>query len=154
MVLAAFLGLAVGPHTGAYRTTTMLTGSMRPLYPPGAVLIISPQPVSELAPGQVVTFHAPLEDRRVVTHRVVSVDRSGSRPVMVTKGDANPGNDPWAAKLSDDTVWRVRGSVPHLGSAIQMLRTPLAQLVLTRGLPAILLLGLLVSVWRPERKDA
>ena len=150
IAVAAFLALAVGPHTGAYRTTTMLTGSMRPLYPPGSVLVITPQPASALAPGQVITFNAPIEDRRVVTHRVVSVDHSGSKPVIVTKGDANSGNDPWTAKVTGDTVWRVRGVVPHVGSALRALREPRVQFVLTRGLPALLLLTLLVSVWRPR----
>lgn len=153
VTIAAFFGLAVGPHTGAYRTTTMLTGSMRPLYPPGSVLVITPQPASEVAAGQVLTFNAPTEDRRVVTHRVVSVDHSGPKPTMVTKGDANNGNDPWTATISGDTVWRVQGAVPFVGRAIQELRRPSVQLVLTRGLPALLLLSLLVSIWRPARKS-
>ncbi len=154
LALVALLGLAIGPHTGAYRTTTMLTGSMRPLYPPGSVLVITPQKASDLAPGQVITYNAPIEDRRVVTHRVIAVDHTGPYPVMETKGDANNGPDPWKATVKSDTVWRVQGVVPHVGRAIQLLRDPRAQLVLTRGLPAVLLLSLLVSLWRPERKRA
>lgn len=153
LVVLAFLGLAIGPQTGAYRTTTMLTGSMRPAYPPGSVLVVTPQSVDDLAAGQVITFHAPLEDRRVVTHRVVSVDRTGPRPVMITKGDANAGVDPWQATVTEDTVWRVRFVVPVVGRAIQQLREPWAQVVLTRALPALLLVSLLVAVWRPERRD-
>ena len=154
LVLLAFLGLAVGPQTGLYRTTTMLTGSMRPAYPPGSVLLLTREPVSALAPGHVVTFHAPTEDRRVVTHRLVSIDRSGERPVMVTKGDANPGVDPWRAAVNGETVWRVRAVIPQAGTAIRLMRDPLVQLLLTRWLPGLLLLVLLVSVWRPEPKNA
>lgn len=154
VVVVVFLGLAVGPRSGAYQTTTMLTGSMRPSYPPGSVLVLTPMPVDDLEAGHVITFHAPVEDKRVVTHRVVSVDRSGERPVMVTKGDANSGADPWKAVVTQDVVWRARFAVPGVGRAIQELREPWAQLALTRGLPALLLVSLLVTVWRPERPGA
>lgn len=151
VVVLAFLGLAIGPRSGAYQTTTMLTGSMRPHYPPGSVLVITPMPTSELAPGQVITFHAPTEDRRIVTHRVVSVDRSKEFPAITTKGDANAGIDPWVAAVKTDEVWRVRFVVPGVGRAIQELRRPQVQFALTRALPALLLMSLLVAVWRPER---
>jgi signal peptidase len=154
VVVIAFLALAIGPRTGAYRTTTMLTGSMRPLYPPGSVLLLVPQDAADLAPGQVITFRAPVEDKRVVTHRVVSVDHSGPTPVIVTKGDANNGNDPWVATVTSDKVWRVKGVVPYLGRAIQELRRPTAQLVLTRGLPGVLLVVVLVAIWRPSREES
>lgn len=149
----AFAGLALGPRTGEYRTLTMLTGSMTPAFPTGSVVVVSPQPVEDLRAGQVITFHAPTPDRRVVTHRVVSVDRSGATPVVVTKGDANAAPDPWRAVLSDDVVWRARFAVPLLGDVIRLARQPAAQLVLTRALPAVLLGWLLVAVWRKDPED-
>lgn len=150
-VVVVFLGLAVVPHTGIYQTSTMLTGSMEPLLSPGDVLVLTPEPAADLEPGDVVAFNAPVEGRPVVTHRVVSVDRSGPRPVMTTKGDANAGRDAWQATIEGDTVWTVRGSIPALGHAITALRAPLAQLLLSRVLPLLLLVTILVTVWWPAR---
>lgn len=150
--LLGFLALGVGPHTGAYRTITMLSGSMQPSYPVGAVLIITPQPIAELLPGQVVTFHAPIGGQPVVTHRVVSVDRSGNQPVIVTKGDANPGEDAWRVTMTGATYWQVRGAVPLLGTALRAARDPAVSAVLTKALPVLLLLGVLTAVWRPKRR--
>ena len=148
--LLGFLVLGVGPHTGAYRPITMLTGSMRPLYPAGAILIVTPQPVAELAPGQVVTFTAPIGGNPVVTHRVVAVDWSKGQPVITTKGDANPGDDAWSVTMTGPTFWQVRGAVPVLGTVLRALREPMVAATMTKALPVLLLLGLLKVVWRPK----
>lgn len=148
--VTAFLALAVGPRSGQYRTLTMLTGSMTPQFPAGSVVIVTPEPVESLRPGQVITFYAPTPDRPVVTHRVVSVDRSGPKPVVTTKGDANNGNDPWQAAIDGATVWRARGAIPYLGATIAALRTPAGELTFTRVVPGLLLVWLLAAVWRGD----
>lgn len=152
VALLALAGLAVGPRTGEYRTLTMLTGSMRPHYPPGSVVLVTAEKPSSLRPGQVVTFVAPTEDRRVVTHRVVSVRYAkDGRPIIETKGDANNGKDPWGeALVTDDTVWRARAAVPYAGRAIVWLRQPRVRVLLVWALPAVLLAWILASVWRPD----
>jgi signal peptidase len=152
VTVAAFLFLAVGPHLLGYRTATMLTGSMAPGINPGDVVVTVQKPAREVAVGDVISYHIPVEDRRVETHRVVEVttDAAGRRAI-VTKGDANNGVDPWVATLEGDTVHEVRAVVPHLGSAIRALREPLAQGVFFWGaLGAAVVLGL----WRIWRSDA
>lgn len=152
--VAAFLALAVGPRTGQYRTLTMLTGSMQPELPAGSLVVVTPQPVEDLRPGQVITFHAPTPDRPVVTHRVVSIDRSGTRPSVVTKGDANPAPDDWTATLEGSTVWTARLAVPHVGAVIAASRSPLTQRGVTAVLPVLLLGWGLVWIWRKDTGDA
>lgn len=149
-----FVGLAIGPRTGDYRTLSMLTGSMRPQFPSGSVVVVTPLDVDDLRPGHVITYNAPIPDRRVVTHRVVSIDRTGESPVIVTKGDANAGDDPWEAVLNDDHVWQARFAIPFLGDGIRLLRQPNAQLIATRVVPGAMLLWLIVSIWRSGDSDA
>ncbi len=151
--IVAFAALGIGPHVANYRTLTMLTASMRPSFPPGSIVVVTEAPVSTLRAGDVITFHAPIEDRRVVTHRVVEVNRVGDVTKVITKGDANNANDPWGEfAIKGSTVWKARGDVPLAGHALASLRRPQVQLVMTRGLPLALLLWLLASVWR--RDDA
>jgi signal peptidase I len=143
---AVFLFLAVGPHTGRYRTLTVLTGSMRPHYGPGSLVVDTPVRASAVRPGDVITFHAPTPDRRVVTHRVVRVlpDPAGTgRPVVVTKGDANPVPDPWQARLEGATAWRARAAVPFVGYGLIFLHTA------GRGL-WLVFPGLFALVWLYE----
>ena len=146
----AFLLLAVGPHLLGYRTMTMLTASMAPGIEPGDVIITTPIAMSEVSEGMVITYHKPVEDQALVTHRVVSVETGSDGSVQVrTKGDANDAVDPWTATLLGDTAYELRAVVPELGHLIQALRAPVISQVLLYGAPALLAGWLLLSIWRP-----
>jgi signal peptidase I len=154
LAVLAFLLLAVGPHLLGYRTMTMLTASMAPEIEPGDVIITTPIPLSEVTEGMVITYHKPVEDQALVTHRVVSVETGSDGSVQVrTKGDANTAVDPWTASLLGDTAYEMRAVVPELGHLIQALRAPVVSQVLLYGAPALLAGWLLLSIWRPARDE-
>jgi len=149
-----FLGLAVGPHLFGYRTMTMLTGSMAPLINPGDVTVVTPLAANAVKPGMIISYHIPVDDHRVVSHRVVDVIQSPAGAVTVqTKGDANPGNDPWTATLQGNTAYQVRGVIPALGTAIRFLREPILQKALLYGVPAVLAGWVLLSLWAPRKTE-
>ena len=117
LCLAVFLLVAVGPHVFGYRTATMLTGSMEPGIMPGDVVVTTPEPASEIKVGDVISYHIPIEDRRIETHRVVKViHRDNGNIAIRTQGDNNDNVDPWTATLEGDTVWEVQTVVPKLGT--------------------------------------
>lgn len=152
----AFLFLAVGPRVLGYQTSTMLTGSMAPLINPGDVVVTVPVSVTDLKVGDIITYHIPVQDQRVETHRIVklAVNAQGTATVQ-TKGDANNGADPWTATLAPGHVEREAFTVPYLGNAIRALRDPLVLHSLMYGAPAALVVMLLMSIWRkkPENDD-
>ena len=154
VAVLAFAVLAVGPHVLDYRTMTMLTASMAPEIEPGDVTIATPVSVSDVTEDMVITYHMPVGDHSLVTHRVVSVERAGDGTVAVqTKGDANEAIDPWTAGLEGDTVYQVRAVIPEVGHLIQLLRTPVLSQVLLYGAPALLAGWLLMTIWRPTRDE-
>lgn len=154
VAVVAFLGLAVGPHVLDYRTMTMLTGSMAPSIEPGDVVVSTPLAVSDVEVGMVITYHIPIDDHRVVTHRVIEVDHTADGTVSVrTQGDANDAPDPWTAVLSGDTAYQVQAVVPEIGTAITALRDPVVNKVLVYGAPALLAGWMLLSIWRPVRDE-
>src|SRR6478736_6871216 len=71
----AFLAIAVGPHLFDYRTSTMLTGSMAPGINPGDMVVTQPKPTADLEVGDVISYQIPVEDHRVETHRVASIEK-------------------------------------------------------------------------------
>jgi signal peptidase len=151
----AFLFLAVGPHVFGYRTATMLTGSMSPLIKPGDVVVSVPKPASELAVGDIISYHIPVEDHRVETHRVISLTHDATgRLAVVTKGDANNGKDPWVATLDGDTVWQTKAVVPHVGSWIRTLRAPLVQGGVFWGALGAFVLIALWRIWATDPEEA
>jgi signal peptidase len=150
----SFLGLAVGPHVLDYRTMTMLTGSMAPNIEPGDVVVSTPLDVQDVQVGMVITYHIPIDDHRVVTHRVIEVDHTADGTVSVrTQGDANDAPDPWTAVLTGDTAYQMRAVVPEIGTVITALRDPVVNKTLVYGAPALLAGWMLLSIWRPARDE-
>ena len=76
----------------------VLSGSMRPTFSPGAVVITRSIPTSSIRPGDIILF-VPPGDTSQYAHRVTSVSGPAGRPVITTKGDANPAPDGWHAQI-------------------------------------------------------
>lgn len=146
VLVLILLGLL--PHTGWYRTETVLSGSMRPMFGPGDLVVVTPERTRDVRAGQVISLHIPVGDRHVQTHRVVAVLRGGDNPIVRTKGDANNARDPWVSKLQGTTAWRVRLVVPKAGLAIAWLRSPFVRTMSIFGAPLLLALFGLWRIWR------
>lgn len=154
VAVVAFAGLAVGPYAFGYRTMTMLTASMSPSIDPGDVTVVTPLAVSDVEEGMVIAYHIPIDDRRLVTHRIVSVEHAPDGSVTVqTKGDANEAIDPWEATLQGDTAYQVRAVIPEIGSVIQALRTPVVTQALTYGATTLVAGWLILAIWRPTKQN-
>lgn len=153
LVLGAlvFLFLAIGPRVFGYQTSTMLTGSMAPLINPGDVVVTVPTPIEDVKVGDIITYHIPVEDQRVETHRITEITTTADGGVAVqTKGDANNGIDPWIATLQGKTVDKQVATIPYVGNAIRAIREPMVLNTLMYGAPAILVIGMLASIWTKD----
>lgn len=119
--LAAFVVLS---WLAGWRLQHVRTGSMEPTYPVGALVVSVPIDASEVEVGMPVTFRDPADEGRVITHRVVRVERDEAGELgFVTQGDANV--DPDAEVVPAANVQsRVRWSVPHLGSVLEQATGP------------------------------
>ena len=92
LAIAAMLTVAVLiPRMGGATPYTILTSSMRPMNPPGTLVVVKPIPVQKIAIGDVITYQLESGEAQVVTHRVVEVRRAlDGKTTFITKGDANP----------------------------------------------------------------
>jgi signal peptidase I len=149
VALAAIAGLAVAPALGVYRTVTVLTGSMKPTFNPGDMIVVSPEPMRDLRVGDVITFQVPTDGHPVETHRIVSITNPGAEPIVTTKGDANTTPDPWHAQLHGATAWRYRFHLPGFGYPLLALRSRWVHLGTTLLLPVLLGLWALGRLWLP-----
>jgi signal peptidase len=139
MLVPAALGLERYVITG---------GSMSGTYDRGSVVLDEVVPVSELHPGDVVTFQPPKQSG-LVTHRIVAVTRIRGERVFRTKGDANPTADPWRIKPTEGRLPRVVASVPYVGYAIAALELRWVRVAAISVPAALIALGLLHNqVWR------
>lgn len=93
VILAAAAVLVVAvllPRVAGATPYAVLTGSMRPHYPPGTLVVVRPTPFDELRVGDVVTYQLESGRPQVVTHRIVELgtDLDGKQ-LARTRGDAN-----------------------------------------------------------------
>ena len=153
IVIAGAAALIVVPKLTGAMPLTVLTGSMRPTYAPGSIVVVRPTPVDELRVGDPITYQMHSDQPEVVTHRIISVRfvSDGSK-TFITQGDANGSADPEPVKAE-----QIRGrgwySVPYVGYVSTALSGENHDLVI-RGLAGGLLLygGFLVMSGQMERR--
>ena len=129
-VAIVFLATCVAAPLLQIGYSPVLTGSMRPAFAPGDLLITAPKAVADLQPGQVAVFTPPGETAPYA-HRITAIAGTPEQPVLTTKGDANPAADKWRAKLDKAQVPVVVATVPHVGSALLWAQNPLQRAVFT-----------------------
>jgi signal peptidase len=148
VAFAALVVLGLLPRTGWYRPVTVLSGSMRPAFDPGDMVVVTPEPIRDVRVGQVISYRIPIGDHHVESHRVIQVIRRGGEISVRTKGDANTGPDPWTATLNGTTAWQVRAVLPKIGWAIFWFRTPLMHELTVLLAPLLLALLCVLQIWR------
>jgi signal peptidase I len=147
--LVLLLALGVLPRLGLYRPVTVLSGSMRPTFSPGDMVLVAPEPVSAVRVGQVISYQVPVGVHQVETHRIVRILQGGAHPIVQTKGDANNWPDPWTARLEGNTAWRLIAVLPRLGYVVNWLRGRSVRTAAIVLAPALLALLVLSEIWRP-----
>jgi signal peptidase I len=107
---------------GAYfhiRAVSVLTGSMRPNYPPGSLVLTRPVATDSLHVGQVIAFRPPAPfttpHNAPIMHRIVRIDHKDGAVVIKTRGDANPAPDPWQLELHQKQTFTAVWSAPNVG---------------------------------------
>ncbi|AGK53326.1 signal peptidase I SipW [Bacillus sp. 1NLA3E] len=127
------------PQFLGYQLKTVLSGSMEPTFKTGSIIAIKPvsDPAS-LKKKDVITFME--SDNKLVTHRIVEVNKDGNQTMYKTKGDNN--QDPDAnAVLSQNVVGKYTGfTVPYAGYLIDFAKSKQG-ISLLLILPGIILLA-------------
>lgn len=122
LAAVALLLLAVAGPALPFRLITVDSGSMAPTIPSGSLALERTVPATAVRVGQVISY-VPPEHAVEVTHRLVwrtwDADR---RMTFRTRGDANPGEDPWQPTLVGDRVWTVVAAAPALGAVLSSTR--------------------------------
>lgn len=94
-----------------YSFFRVVTGSMEPTIPCGAVLINKETPISEIKVDDIICYRSGIAEiyGAIVTHRVVGIERDVAGKIYLeTRGDANNSSDPYYAdetNLVGKVIW-------------------------------------------------
>ncbi|RNB87758.1 signal peptidase I [Brevibacillus fluminis] len=117
----------------------VLSGSMEPTFMTGSIIAIKPGgDMTRFQKGDVITFK--VDDKTLITHRIVDVLKNGKNVSYVTKGDNNAKADPTPV-LSENVVGEYIGiTIPNLSYLLDFIRSK-AGAVILMIVPGIFLLG-------------
>lgn len=115
----------VVPRVGSYSWLTVLSGSMKPAFNPGDLIIDKKVDVNSLKVGDIVTYKM---EPFITTHRITEIAKdSKGRLFFKTKGDNNNAADNGVIP-SDQIIAKYSFKIPFLGYVLQALK----------GLPGII----------------
>lgn len=122
ITLAAVAVLIFNRPTLGWQALSVPTGSMRPTFSPGALVITHRVPIQSLKVGDIITHTNPLTMRNTLTHRIIKIYKvDGTIPTFVTKGDANPSPDP--PVVAGLVQGRMVAYIPLAGSVLMWAKT-------------------------------
>ena len=145
----AFAAAYVALTVLGYKPVAVYSGSMEPTIPVGGLALDRAIPPKDVRVGDVITFSDPYVKGRLVTHRVIDILETPHGLAYRTKGDANPGRDPWTIRLNGQ-VGRVSFSVPVAGYVLYYAHTREVRGALICLVALFLLFGMLRWIWRKE----
>ena len=111
--LLALLLILVLLVSGTMSHTLIAIGSnsMKPIYERGDAIIYATTDTKKLQVGEIIAFK---KEGKIITHRIINIQKKDSSYVIQTKGDANNAPDSFQVK-EDEVLGVVKYSIKYLG---------------------------------------
>ena len=138
---AAFTLFKFSESKGGMRISTITTGSMNPAIAPGSIIVSNPQ--ANYKKGDIVSYKelnasTGYPTGRVVTHRVVKVEKKDESDVYITKGDSNSYPDPGEVK-AENVFGKVFLVLPYFGYLDVIVRS-IPGFIILIALPSLIII--------------
>lgn len=147
LLLLALAGALFLPKVLGYNMFNVVSGSMEPNIPVGAIVYTKEVPFEDIEVGDVISFR--ISEDTMVTHRVIEVDEANQQ--FTTKGDANEVED-GSLVAYGNVVGEVALSIPHLGTFSSLIRTPLGIAAACGVVFLMILLNFLPEIFEKEEE--
>lgn len=114
-----------------YHMLRVVTGSMDPTYPEGSYIVVKSTDTDKLKVGEVISFYSRDEAiaGQVNTHRIKEIKNNNGTKSFVTKGDANPTQDPVEVR-PEDIVGKVVAHANIIDGIGKAIRNPWVYLII------------------------
>nr|WP_269448519.1 signal peptidase I [Metabacillus kandeliae] len=139
------------PQLLGYQLKTVLSGSMEPGIHTGSLIAVKPGgDMTRFVKGDVITFH--MDEKTIVTHRVLSVVKRDGHVFYETKGDSNQSPDSQLLQSSNVIAEYSGFTIPYAGYFSEFAKSKQGNAILMI-IPGILLLIYSVfTVWKALSK--
>lgn len=138
------------PRMFGYQVYTVITGSMEPEIPTGSLVYTKEIPPEEVEEDDVIAFYGSVDQRAIITHRVVSNQIVSGE--IITKGDANEQPDPMPV-FYDSVIGKVELSIPVIGRILALVASWTGKMIAIGMIVSSVLLHLLAGALRKSREE-
>ncbi|MFA5450737.1 MAG: signal peptidase I [Dehalococcoidales bacterium] len=107
-VLAIWFSVGLLP----FQPALIASGSMQPTFNTGDVVIVAKMPAEKIDNGDIIIYR--VSEKMDIVHRVVNIEKQGSKLYFTTRGDANEAEDPEPV-LGENVIGKVMLSIPKIG---------------------------------------
>jgi signal peptidase len=149
--IGLFVLVSILPIKNNFKLLAVLSGSMEPTIPTGALVVIKPATIYKV--GDIIAFH-PLNaktTKEIVTHRIYAIKNTGGEDLYTTKGDANKAPDSESIP-GDKIIGKHVATIALLGYLLGYIKT-LPGLVLIIIIPATIIIYEEVNKIRREARQ-
>jgi signal peptidase len=109
------------PSIFGFKAGVIETGSMKPLFPIGTMVIIKEVSQDNLRENDIITFN---DDKMLVTHRIIEIQQQNGKTSYLTKGDANNKEDTKPVNY-EEIEGKIIFHMSEIGKAIETAKSPL-----------------------------
>ena len=152
-IVAVFAIGLVGVRIIGIQPYTILSGSMEPEYPVGALIYVQKVDYKTIESGDVITFM--VDQDTVATHRVVEVVPDQNDPTVLrykTKGDANAVEDGSLVHYKN-VIGSPIFSIPGLGYFANFVQKPPGLFFAIAGVAVLILIMFIPDLFSKKDKD-
>ena len=158
-VVVIFAVLLIGVRLFGIQVYSVISGSMEPEYPVGALIYVKEVKPSEVEVGDVITFV--LSNETPATHRVIAIDKEAQ--LFYTQGDANYQiNEETGEKVYmedppvhfNNLIGKPVFKIPVLGYIAYYIQHPPGMYIAIAAGAILLILVFLPDLFKSEKKEA
>ena len=157
-VVVIFAVLLIGVRLFGIQVYSVISGSMEPEYPVGALIYVKEVKASEVEVGDVITFV--LSNETPATHRVIAIDKEAQ--LFYTQGDANYQiNEETGEKVYmedppvhfNNLIGKPVFKIPVLGYIAYYIQHPPGMYIAIAAGAILLILVFLPDLFKKEKKE-
>ena len=148
-VVVIFAILLVGVRLFGVQVYSVISGSMEPEYPVGALIYVQSVDPAEIEVDDVITYVLPND--MPSTHRVIAVDAENK--LFYTKGDANEVED-GAPVHFQNLIGKPIFKIPYLGYIAYYIQNPPGMYIAIAAGAILLILVFLPDLFKGEEKKS
>jgi signal peptidase I len=137
------------PKIFGYEIMTVLSGSMEPGIKTGSIIVVKPvSDATKFKKGDVITFKASDDPNKLITHRIVDIQKVNSSVQYITKGDNNNSKDPSPVPAASVVAQYVNLTVPYVGYLLGFIKSKMGAVLMLIVPGLIMMLWSIISIWK------